>query len=240
MVTDEGQKTAAYQSQDCANSVVLATKRLQERGCGDVVSMEEDGGNPYVGAPSDGSCSVFHPAGGGVKPCGIVVAGVLESCTTGPIGSVCDSDGAIYIGLSGTARIYARASDSAVGVYYSTPGYELTPLSTTDGAGNTDAAMVFHDTGPNSYPAAAACRAHGPQWYVPAKDELNPIWVNSTKNGGLLDLAALGMAPVYYWSSTGSPWKSNAACQYFGTPYTGQQYDYNKYTASRRVRCVRQ
>jgi hypothetical protein len=69
MISDEAQKNQATQTQDCMNTIDMAAKRLAARGCGGLVSYSEDGSNVNAGAPSDGSCSIYHTNGGGVKPC---------------------------------------------------------------------------------------------------------------------------------------------------------------------------
>jgi hypothetical protein len=65
----EADKAAVVTSEDCANSIDMAMKRLKSRGCAAAISTAPDGSNVLPGAPTDGSCSVYHVNGGGVKPC---------------------------------------------------------------------------------------------------------------------------------------------------------------------------
>ena len=155
-----------------------------------------------------------------------------SDCTSGPVGTVCTSDGAYYVGEIGGARIYARSTDSSASVQWKTANTD-TPgtASTTAGPANTNAMISA-----GSHPAATLCRGHGSQWYVPAKDELNLIWQNSTYNGGLLNLAVMGVTTTgnYYWSSS-QDFASNAWVRRFSD---GNQYSNTK-TDTSRVRCVR-
>lgn len=140
VITNEATKTAAYEAQDCSNSISLAQKRLQARGCGDLASLHYDGSNPHKGAPTDGSCSVFHPAGGGVKPCDMSVAIGPDLCKTGPIGTACQSDGAVYIGDMDGRRIYAAPSDEAGMFIWKTSNTNTAGTkNSTDGLANTAA-----------------------------------------------------------------------------------------------------
>jgi len=65
----EKDSAAVIGAEDCSNNVLAATKRLEARGCEGLISSATDGSNANVGAPSDGSCSIYHPNGGGIKPC---------------------------------------------------------------------------------------------------------------------------------------------------------------------------
>lgn len=67
MIENEQDSAAATGAQDCTNTINMAVKRLELRGCGATISHAEDGSNSNPGAPSNGSCSVYHPNGGGVK-----------------------------------------------------------------------------------------------------------------------------------------------------------------------------
>lgn len=100
MMTSEAAKATAYQSQDCSNAVNMATKRLQARGCGAMISTLADGSNTSPGAPTDGSCSIYHPNGGGVKPCSALATApsigkkvfVTSTTYTGNLGGVSGAD----------------------------------------------------------------------------------------------------------------------------------------------------
>lgn len=110
-----------------------------------------------------------------------------DPCTTGPIGTVCTVDGSIFIGMNGTYRIYARAGDSSAGIAWKTTNTTTTGTSSvSDGSANTDAMIA---AGAGAHPAAAACRAHGAEWYVPAHDELDLFWLNRVQ----INLASISM-----------------------------------------------
>lgn len=123
MMSSEAQKAEATRAQDCANVIDMAAKRLEARGCGALVSYNQDGSNGNAGAPADGSCSIYHSNGGGVKPCGPAAAppacasggasvgghcwyhgGVGASCTTtcGNVGLSYDPATESYAGSAGT------------------------------------------------------------------------------------------------------------------------------------------
>lgn len=110
-VTTEKNKASAIAMQDCTNSLTAAVNRLQLRGCGDLISYKRDGSNSNPGAPTDGSCSVYHTGGGGIKAC---KAGARGDCSGAPVGGVCP-DGTIYIGISADSgqRMYAMPIDAA-------------------------------------------------------------------------------------------------------------------------------
>jgi hypothetical protein len=70
MLTDEQAKVYANQIIAYANNVQSAVKRLQLRGCADTeISFENSLDTNYINlsAPSDKSCHVFDPSGGGLN-----------------------------------------------------------------------------------------------------------------------------------------------------------------------------
>ncbi len=231
-ITSEQAKTAAYSSQDCTNATNMAVKRLQTRGCDNMISYMADGSNIIPNAPTDGSCSVFHPNGGGAKPCN-ATALANDPCTTGPLGAVC-MDFAIYIGTSSGNRIYAKNIDSSAGAAWSTPGFEDFAMSNTDGVANTDAMMARQLAGPNTYPAAAICRAHGTQWYLPSVSEALLLWTNNVA----LNLPSIGIdTAAFYWSSTG--YTAGSANRAAHTRYLDGWQPAIWKTSSYKIRCVR-
>ncbi len=155
----------------------------------------------------------------------------IADCTTGPIGSRCTSDGAYYIGTVNGMRIYTNNSNQAASNNWKftntiTNGTD----SLTDGLANTNAMIAA-----GGHSAAIGCRSMGAQWYLPAKDELNLLWQNSTHNGGVLNLETIiGMYVDVYWSSSQSS-ATGAWSQQFGS---GSQNIYSK-TNGMAVRCVR-
>ncbi len=167
IITSEADKAGVTASQDCSNAINLAQKRLTARGCEDLVSINQDGSNTNPGAPTDGSCSVFHSNGGGVKPCS---SNVTCDLTALAIGEACD--GLYYIGNS-NGRLYTNGTNGGNvnfnnGFFMATNFSGL--LSLTDGKANTDYLVSLSDSG-SPYAAAQACRALGPEWYLPSRDE---------------------------------------------------------------------
>lgn len=69
MLTSEQTKATVTTTTQCANNLAMATKRLEARGCGAMISSATDGSNSNPGAPTDGSCSIYHPNGGGITYC---------------------------------------------------------------------------------------------------------------------------------------------------------------------------
>ena len=231
MMTNEAAKAQGYASQDCSNSVSMGMKRLKARGCDNMISMNTDGSNPNPGAPSDGSCSLYHPNGGGVKPCDVTAPSPSDPCLTGALGTSC-SDGAFYIGTIGGNRIYAAAADitPTLSQWKTANTSTAGTTSTTDGLANTDA-MIAADAA--AHVAANRCRLLGAQWYLPARDELRLIWDNRLtliSAGAPMPLPTLG-----YWSST----QINATTARAISLGTGTLQNPSK-NLNRYVRCVRQ
>ncbi len=149
----------------------------------------------------------FHtpvcPAGTGCDP-----------CETGPIGTMCTSDNAIYAGTTvGGVRMYAARCDhgqswdgssctgSAITLRWKTSSTATAGTGdSNDGVDNTDAMAT---AGIADHPAAEACRNIGPEWYLPALNELDDLYTNLADTGVTpgndFDFDTSG---VYYWSST--------------------------------------
>lgn len=132
-----------------------------------------------------------------------------QDCETGPIGTRCSSDGAIYAGEVGGNRIYAAACDVGMTWNSSTSSCDNTRTrlrwkttntttagtgSLTDGEANTDAMAT---AGIGLHPAAEACRNIGSEWYLPAINELAVLGNNSLAVGGFNTTS-----PDEYWSSS--------------------------------------
>lgn len=189
IITGEAGKVATYQAQDCTNAVSLAIRRLNSRGCEGMLSLNTNGTNASPGAPADGSCSVYHPNGGGVAPCDVVVA-VVEPCTVPNIGDECP-DGSIYAGMSpdGNRRMYTTPNDGPTLPWNNGNGTGYAPtgaISATAGFANTMAAYAI-DADTNTpefeyhlgaqYCAELVAHQHD-DWYIPAMDEMQVIGDN--------------------------------------------------------------
>jgi len=154
-------------------------------------------------------------------------------CLSGPPGSVCTTDNAIYIGTVGGSRIYAAPSDNASTNWKASNDGTANTQSDTDGFANT---YAMNNT---SHPAARSCATKAPAgtWYLPAKSELALLWDNGNRKSppGQINLTGIGIhASDYYWSSTEYP-SSHAWIQRFSD--SAQNVGYKVYT--RIVRCVR-
>lgn len=175
----EGEKDKAdvTRSTECANNLNLAQKRLELRGCAGMISVSSDGVNTNPDAPTDGSCSIYHPNGGGLRPCdGVVVAS--DPCASSPARGDRCADGSFYLGNGTTGGLpagdyYAWPMDEAITYAWKTSNTATAGTgSMTNGTANT-ASMAA--AGLPLHPAAGACQAHGPEWFVPALNELQIV-----------------------------------------------------------------
>lgn len=176
-----------------------------------------------------------------------------DPCLGGPIGTRCASDGAIYAGDTvGGARMYAAACDHGMTWDGMNCSGSRTPLawkttntttagttSLTDGVANTDAMAT---AGTALHPAAEACRNMGPEWYLPARDELDLLYDNlvdqdgdSTPGGPLGSIFYFNTAGSFYYSS--SEYSSQMAWRVRFTD--GAQNIIFKTTTGLPFRCVR-
>lgn len=215
-------------TQDCTNTVNLAVKRLELRGCGNKISYLADGSNTNTDAPTDGSCSVFHPNGGGVKACN---ASAISGCTLTSLAIGESCDGLIYVGTSTGKRIYTTPANQGQtcwdnGSETDTPAPATSP---TDGSGNTDLLVSSMDAA-SPYAAAQMCRALGPEWYLPSREE--GALILSSRNIG--DLAGTFPA-ASHWTSTEY---SNSMAHRYSTS-SGTIGQATKGLCSLWVRCVR-
>ncbi len=182
----EAGKATQSGGEDCANTIDMATRRLEARGCGDMISALQDGSNIIPGAPTDGSCSIYHVAGGGVKPC--QVPAIPETICNGvvSIGTAC-SDGSVYVGLSPASgtKMYLSPTWAPADLPYNngnSSGWVSTgATSLTDGEANTNLLVTLDSDsvtpGFQPHRAASYCynlNAHGKDdWYLPARNEFN-------------------------------------------------------------------
>ena len=131
--------------------------------------------------------------------------------------------------------LYVYPEDNSSGVLWDHGStVETFAISNTDGKSNTDSIVKY--LGPGAY-AAYLCdtlNAYGyNDWYLPAKDELNAIYLNKSFIGGF--------SPEDYWSSTEynvpvlglNTWTQNFINGI--QSYTNS----NSFTNYYRVRCVR-
>ncbi len=240
-IENEQSKAEATNSLDCSNAVSMAVKRLEARGCSGLLSMHGDGSNDIVGAPTNGSCSVFHTNGGGVKKCGSLATCSSAELATLSIGEQCG--GQIYAGVSpdNGQRMYAAVNDSGAFIWADLVGagnYTTTNITNDDTGMANSTALLSLDAdnvrpGSQSHIAAAYCRslnqAGKSDWYLPARYELNVLYTNLSANGT--------MSPSgIYWSSTETNgWGCCAQALDFSS---GSFASINKYFDA-KIRCVR-
>lgn len=163
----------------------------------------------------------------------------VDPCETGPIGTVCTSDGAVFAGLTvGNARMYvADADETANGGTYEYGGYgtdlngdnaSVAPELLDDGLANTNWLLA---NGTGDHEAAQVCRDRGPDWYLPAIEELGTLYANRAQLGA----ADLPTSTSRYRSSSEDS-NYHARIQRFSDG--NQNNYYGKYYAY-LVRCVR-
>lgn len=239
MMTGEKSKADATKIQQCAMAVSMATKRLQLRGCGTQISLAEDGSNSIAGAPTDGSCSVYHVNGGGIKPC--LPPSPTCDLTTLAIGEGCD--GVIYAGLDwDNNRVYTNGADAGVFKFNNLTTSPVHPAgvatSMSNGLLNTNQLLAQSNT-ETPYLAAQACRALGPKWYLPSLSQWFALF--DARNQGAI-AGTIKVWPETYWTSQMVSTFGNTGIMMVGV-------DFNNFTfpvqgalrkhQSSNVRCVR-
>ncbi|WP_412033201.1 hypothetical protein ACLIR7_08930 [Nitratireductor aquimarinus] len=153
------------------------------------------------------------------------------------LGTVC-ADGAVYAGTTvGGARMYvADADETANGGTYEYGGYltdlngdnaSVAPELLDDGLANTNWLLA---NGTGDHEAAQVCRDRGPDWYLPAIEELGDIHANRAQLGA----ANLPTSTSWYWSSSE---RDNNSARIWRLS-DGVQFHGNK-GATTLVRCVR-
>lgn len=245
MITNEAGKAASYQGQDCQNSVDMAVKRLTARGC-ETISYNNDGSD-VNGVMGDGSCSVFHPNGGGAKPCNLSTTPVAV-CTVPTIGDVCP-DGSVYAGLSpdGNVRMYTTPNDGpnlpwnngnltgnvATGATSLTSGFANSMASAT-----ADADSLTPGIQPNQaakYCVDMVAHSHD-DWYLPAPDEYYVMANSMVEIGGFY----AGQLDSLYFSSWEFDEDSTRMIHFWGN-CCGEAAETGGYakTYNGHIRCVR-
>jgi hypothetical protein len=170
---------------------------------------------------------VFSGIFGFVKSAGAVVAG--GEC----------SDGTVYV--NSTLRTTPKDATDVYGyiqyIQWADDGYPIGATSESDGAANTN---NLADRG-SGYAAAYYCknaeRTGGyTDWYLPAKNELNTLYINRAAIGNFNTNASGSWPESYYWSSTEGP---NGFYPWYQRFYNGYQYTYFYKSTKLAVRCVR-
>lgn len=244
----EGERDDAAQiaSTDCQTAITAATKRLQLRGCGTLISSAPDGSNANIGAPTDGSCSIYHVNGGGVKNCQNLVVST-DACDNSPApGQIC-ADGSVYAGLSpdGNTPMFTTPADGGAFSWNNgTHPDSYVTMTACSGSGgtcntgkaNTDALVALDTISPTApYAAAEYCDnlvAHGKSdWYLPALNELQVLFSSKNDIGGF-DTSGNFWGGTYWSSSELGIWNAIYINMNDGSEGYGRFY-------SLMVRCVR-
>lgn len=229
MLEGERDEASATATQDCTNTVNLAVKRLELRGCGNMISYLADGSNTNTNAPTDGSCSVFHPNGGGAKACN---ASAIVPCDMTALVPGQTGCGVVYVGMTGGKRIYTTPTNSTPALWNNgaVPGTIMTAAtSSTDGMTNTNI-LVGLTNSESPYNAAAVCRALGEKWYLPSTSEGSLLL--SAQNIG--DLSGTFGSYQVYWAS-----QQQNADRAYGFLTTLNLIIQGTPGSSQNVRCVR-
>jgi hypothetical protein len=194
---------------------------------GNVVEIRMESG------PEDAVRSATLTAGGVSATFTVETIPAPDACEIGPAGTVCE-DGAIYVGnMASGARMYAAPADEATLLAQTavTP-VNFNNLSTnlSDGILNTNAMM----RDPAGHPAAAACRARGEDWFLPARDDTTVL--RSAAANGHITVAST--TPTEYWSSTHTATLGTGTARNLVAGSASTMIARNS-TATRRVLCVR-
>lgn len=172
----------------------------------------------------------------------VCVPSTSDSCPN--IGDVC-ADGSVYAGTSpdGNVPMYTTPADAGLFAWNdenSTGRTTTGQTSNVTGWANTSALIGLDSNsdvaGMQPHRAAQHCAdlvAHGQSdWYLPARDELNVLWVNRAAIGGFNLSGSFGTG--WNWSSSEDS-VSNARGQRFSDGFQGN----GAKNSAMRVRCVR-
>lgn len=144
----------------------------------------------------DFSCHIFHPDGGAVPYMdfslnGCDFAGI--ELTDLEIGEGCGN--IIYAGEDSHGRLYYQSTDLGAYEWASASGTtSASVLNSSDGKANTDFLLAGTDIVGYPFPAAAACRSLGEEWFLPSHTEValfcnnvglnNRQWTSSMHSNG--------------------------------------------------------
>ncbi len=256
---DERGTASQISSADCQLAVASAVKRLELRGCGTMISNNADGSNTNPNAPTDGSCSIYHVNGGGVKACTGLATGGADNCALAPSPGTLCKDGTVYAGLSpdGNVKMFATPAD-APGTYTwnngNTTGQTNTAIvnctTVSPGGGgcrtgeSNTTLLATEDAdstifGIQPHLAALYCYnlvAYGhDDWYLPAADELNVLYQNRNAGALLNSFDLTGIIPTGYYITSSEQAATTARRQRFSD---GHQFG-NVKSNPMSVRCVR-
>jgi len=158
------------------------------------------------------------------------------------------ADGTVYAGNTpdGDVPMYAARCDQGMNwdgaecagtrerIEWGSYGIVRGTSSKTTGQANT---TVLAGYGQSAHPAAYACAALGPNWYLPAEDELNILYLNKDAGAflGTYDTSGSSTTGRYFSSTEGALADTTARHQWFDN---GNQLNRTK-NYGQSVRCVR-
>lgn len=118
----------------------------------------------------------------------------VDNCDGGSVsvGTVC-FDGAVFAGTSNGNRIFVASSNEGLSAWKTSDTY--TPGTYSDDGWKNFQAMI--QTGASEHPAAAACQAKGPDWYLPSLSEFIAVRNSMTPT----QLASLFVPNSYHLTS---------------------------------------
>ena len=127
--------------------------------------------------------------------------------------------------------MYVSPVDNSGGAVWGCSGTTTNATSQTDGAQNTTKIIAACSDATIAARKCSDLTAYGySDWYLPAMDELNCIYVNRATIGGFPTVSG-----IVYWTST----ETNAQWANAQNFTTGSQTTINNKTGACRVRCVR-
>jgi len=147
----------------------------------------------------DKLCHLFHSDGGAVTHRHFKnFCPSEEVLGTLAIGERCGN--VVYAGMIDESRLYTTAEDQGSFAWnISSSDWSNTgATSVSDGKLNTDKLVRLAVAG-TPYGAAQACRKLGPQWYLPAKNELSVMQKHRHAIGGFNDI---GSFPLGFYSAS--------------------------------------
>lgn len=175
----------------------------------------------------------------------VVLNKTQDTCTGVPVGQHCnrarsDGSGVDDVVVAQVNTLYVWPTDEPAGLPWNNASASFTTTgasSTTNGMSNTNTLLALNDASA-PYQAAVACRAHGPDWYLPALNELLTAQNAAGQNGvGSLSFNSSASNPVgFYWAS--SEVGSNHAYQtYYSAGWSNNFGFFNK-NSGLSIRCV--
>jgi Flp pilus assembly pilin Flp len=197
---------------------------------------------------------------GSKNPCSLLADGApigsADTCSGQPVGATCQrlnaNGGLDTVVVAQTNSLYVWPSDEssqqtwdngAGASVHAFSGYSSPAAALTDMNGMAETTtLVGLSNAASPYYAATACRAHGPDWYLPGFGELNIVTTATGSSGTVRSLTMVhnsGTGPPYgyYWSAS-----EQTSTSAWATFYRSDGWQATAQTKSQAfiMRCVRQ